>query len=364
MQCADRVDVDSLRALCAGFTNVAQSAFLANMSHETRTPLNAITGLAQMIRRGGITPQQADQLSRLEGASNHLLDIINAILDLSKVEAGKLTHEHKTFGVADIFGQVVSIIQAQAHAKKLDIEVEHATVPPRRIGEPTRLRQALLNYAGNAVKLTERGRICQRARVTDDTPDGLQGRFEVEDTGVGTDPAVMPRLFAAFPQADNTATRRYGGTGLAITRRRTKRMGGDAGAGSEVGNGSTFGFTVRLARGQDAAPEPPAVSAGFDAKAQLKASHAGRCILLADGEPTNREITIMLLDGVGLVADFAEDGAQALRLATDNEYDLILKDMQMPRMDGWPAGHPTGSSARPRGPHPHPRPDRQRVFRA
>ncbi|MCB1889671.1 MAG: PocR ligand-binding domain-containing protein [Rhodocyclaceae bacterium] len=316
--------------------NIAKSAFLANMSHEIRTPLNAIAGMAQMIRRGGISEQQAEQLGRLEGASQHLLEIINAILDLSKIEAGKLCLEQASFSVVGLFDQVVSIIQAQASAKGLAIEVDHASVPPWLVGDPTRLRQALLNYAGNAIKFTDQGKITLRARVTDETPAGVRVRFEVEDTGVGIEPAAMARLFAAFEQADNTTTRQYGGTGLglAITKRLAELMGGDAGVGSEVGKGSTFWFSAWLARGQAPRTAANAEHPGGDAEAELRARFAGRHILLADDEPTNREITLMLLDDVRLIADVAADGAEALHLATENKYDLILMDMQMPRMDG------------------------------
>ncbi|MCB1954494.1 MAG: PocR ligand-binding domain-containing protein [Rhodocyclaceae bacterium] len=316
--------------------NIAKSAFLANMSHEIRTPLNAITGMAQMIRRGGVSEAQAEQLGRLEGASHHLLGIINAILDLSKIEAGKLSLEQASFSVVGLFDQVVSIIQAQASAKRLAIEVDHASVPPWLVGDPMRLRQALLNYAGNAVKFTNEGKIALRARVTDETPDGLLVRFEVADTGVGIAPEDRVRLFGAFEQADNTTTRQYGGTGLglAITRRLAELMGGEAGVSSEVGKGSTFWFSAWLARGRAPGSAADAEPSGRDAEAELRARFAGRRILLADDEPTNREITLMLLDDVRLIADVAADGAEALQLATAHPYDLVLMDMQMPRMDG------------------------------
>jgi PAS domain S-box-containing protein len=318
--------------------NVAKSAFLANMSHEIRTPLNAITGMAHLIRRSGVTPLQAERLAKLEAAGEHLLGIINAVLDLSKIEAGKFELEETPVRVESLIGNVASMLHERAHAKHLQLLSESTGLPgslPPLLGDPTRLQQALLNYATNAVKFTAQGSVTLRVRMVEEAPDSVLIRFEVQDTGIGIDPVALPKLFAAFEQADNTMTRKYGGTGLglAITRKFASLMGGDAGADSTPGVGSTFWFTVRLKKGDPSSVAAVAASSE-DAEAVLKRDHAGCRILLAEDEPINREITLMMLDDVGLVVDVAEDGVEAVALASQNTYDLILMDMQMPNMDG------------------------------
>ncbi|TCJ13858.1 response regulator [Parasulfuritortus cantonensis] len=315
--------------------NVAKSAFLANMSHEIRTPLNAITGMAHLIRRGGLTDKQDDQLAKLEAAGAHLLNIINAILELSKIEAGKFQLEHVPVDVNDLVGNVVTMIQAGAQAKRLRLATEVAPVPGVLYGDPTRLQQALLNYAGNAVKFTEAGSVTLRVHAVEEAPEAVLLRFEVTDTGIGLAPDTLAKLFTAFEQADNSTTRKYGGTGLglAVTRRLAELMGGGAGAESRPGAGSTFWFTARLERRAGAGGDAHAV-AQSDAEARLLRDHRGARLLLAEDEPINREITVLLLDDVGLKADAAADGAEAVAMAEANDYALILMDVQMPRLDG------------------------------
>jgi PAS domain S-box-containing protein len=315
--------------------NIAKSAFLANMSHEIRTPLNAITGMAYLLRRSGLSPQQSERLDKLETAGKHLLELINAILDLSKIEAGKFLLEQKPVMVDALVGNVISMLQARAQAKGLQLRVDLPPVPGPLIGDPTRLQQALLNYVGNAVKFTEAGSVTVRAQVLESSAEGALLRFEVQDTGIGIDPAAAGKLFGAFEQADNSITRKYGGTGLglAITQKLAQLMGGDAGASSTPGVGSLFWFTVRLRKAVDTRLPVPGVDAS-NAEAVLRRSHAGSRILLVEDEPVNREIALMLLTDAGLATDAAADGEQALELAASRPYDLILMDMQMPRMDG------------------------------
>ena len=315
--------------------NVAKSAFLANMSHEIRTPLNAITGMAHLIRRSGLSDEQSARLDKLEAAGEHLLEIINAILDLSKIEAGKMTVEGLPLRIESILANVVSMIQERAHAKHLKLVTQCDELPHHLLGDVTRLQQALLNYATNAVKFTEQGTITLRVKVDDVTAGSALIRFEVQDTGVGIDQIVLPKLFAAFEQADNTTTRKYGGTGLglAITKKLAQLMGGDANATSTPGMGSTFWLTARL-RIDASRKAAEALLPKKDSELALKHDHKGRRILLAEDEPINREITLMMLDDVGQVVDVAEDGVLAVELASKNKYDLILMDMQMPNMDG------------------------------
>ena len=319
----------------AEMANIAKSAFLANMSHEIRTPLNAITGMAHLIRRDGLTVRQADRLGKLEVASQHLLETINAVLDLSKIEAGKFELAHLPVQVEDIVSNVVAMMAAQARANENELLTELAPLPWPLEGDPTRLRQALLNYVGNAVKFTQAGTITLRVNVMEETAQDVMLRFEVADTGIGIDSSVMPKLFSAFEQADNSTTRSYGGTGLglAITKKIAQLSGGDAGAESVPGRGSTFWFSARLQKA-DHHDQGSAVMSAEKVEQALKHDYAGKRILLVEDEPVNQEITLFLLGEVGMAADFAADGVEAVDKAGCNAYDLILMDMQMPRMDG------------------------------
>ncbi len=313
----------------------AKSAFLANMSHEIRTPMNAILGLTHLLQRDGPTPEQMERLCKVNGSASHLLSIINDILDLSKIEAGKLILEQSDFHVDAIFDHVKSMLKEQAGSKELEIEVDKNGVPQWLRGDPTRLRQALLNYAGNAIKFTERGKISLRAKMLEDRGDELLLRFEVQDTGIGIEPEKLPNLFQAFEQADTSTTRRYGGTGLGlvITRYLAQMMGGDAGAESEPGLGSIFWFTVRLGHGHNVQTTVPEPKIG-DAETMLRTQHAGTCILLVEDNAINREVALELLYGVGLTVDTAENGLEAVEKSQANAYAMILMDVQMPEMDG------------------------------
>lgn len=321
--------------IAAEAANVSKSAFLANMSHEIRTPMNAILGLTHLLRSEGLSPQQAERLAKIESASQHLLSIINDILDLSKIEAGRIQLEHRDFQLYDILDHVQSLTFDQAAAKNLSIAIEADAVPIWLRGDPTRLRQALLNYVSNAVKFTERGRIILRAKVLEDDGERLRLRFEVEDSGIGIAPEKLPILFQAFEQADLSTTRKFGGTGLglAITRHLAKLMGGETGASSRLGVGSIFWLTVRVEHGSGIAGSL-ADRAVKDVEKRLRHEKAGAHVLLAEDNAVNREVAVELLRMVGVLVDVAEDGAVALSKSRLTDYDLILMDMQMPGMDG------------------------------
>jgi signal transduction histidine kinase/CheY-like chemotaxis protein len=314
--------------------NIAKSSFLANMSHEIRTPLNAITGMAYLLRRTGLTQQQTDKLKKIEIAGEHLLEIINDVLDLSKIEAGKFTLESVPVHVGALLDNVASMISQRANDKQLSLGIETFAIAHPVEGDPTRLKQALLNYAANAVKFTQQGRVTLRARQENVTDTSITVRFEVEDTGVGIAQSAIPKLFSAFEQADASLTRNYGGTGLGlvITKKIAEQMGGSAGVTSIEGQGSTFWFTATLHRVQHTIYGKPQSEAGI-AEESLR-ELGGIRILVVDDEPVNRVIVKILFDEVGLGIDLAEDGQEAIEMASSVRYDLILMDMQMPRLDG------------------------------
>lgn len=317
--------------------NRAKSAFLANMSHEIRTPLNAITGMAHLIRKAGLKPEQAERLDKLEDASDHLLKVLSDILDLSKIEAGKLVLEEVPVDIPDVVANVVAMLSGKAQEKHLALDsvIEPTLSGLELLGDKTRLQQALLNYVNNAIKFTERGRISIRTCILDEGEASALILFEVSDTGIGIAPGGMSSLFGEFQQADNSITRKYGGTGLglAITKRLAGLMGGEVGIDTRVGAGSSFWFTARLKKGSgtelqkdDTPLENP--------ETVLKRDYPGTRILLAEDDPINREVARSLLEEFPFVVDEAEDGLQALEQASRNPYDLILMDLQMPRMGG------------------------------
>lgn len=313
-----------------------KSTFLANMSHEIRSPLNGVLGMAHILRREGVTPAQAEKLDKIDAAGQHLLGVINDILDISKIEAGKLVLENTEVNVKAIVGNVCAMLLERAHAKSLALTAEIPPLPFNLRGDPTRIQQALINYVTNAIKFSEAGTISLRVRLIKEDSMSVLLHFEVQDAGIGISPEAGARLFATFEQADNSTTRKFGGTGLglAITRHLAEAMGGSAGFESTLGQGSSFWFSARLEKDLNGFPAiHVAVPAGA-AEVVLMRDFSGSRILLVEDEPINREIATALLEEVGLVIDAAEDGNIAVDMAADNDYALILMDMQLPTLDG------------------------------
>ncbi len=332
--------------------NRAKSTFLANMSHELRTPINGIMGMLHMAKRRMDDPVGSAQLDKAHDAAHHLLGVLNDILDLSKIEAGRLVLEDKPLQLADILDTLTGVLGHRAAEKGLSLETELpdalARLPLQ--GDPLRLGQILLNLAGNAIKFTNQGSVRIRVRPLTETPAAVQVRFDISDTGIGIEPGVRERLFASFEQADSSMTRKYGGTGLGlvISKQLVQHMGGEIGVESTPGAGSTFWFTVRLVRRKvDAVPPAPTFD-GANAEDRLRRDHAGTHVLLAEDEPVNREVACFQMEDIGFVVDIAENGREALDLACRNDYDLILMDMQMPIMNGVDAARAIRAESRNR----------------
>jgi two-component system, sensor histidine kinase and response regulator len=329
-----------------------KSDFLANMSHEIRTPMNAIIGMAHLVLRSELTPTQRDYLLKIQKSSLHLLGIINDILDLSKVDAGKIAIEQVDFDILRIYHDVVGIIAQKAAAKGVGFTIDVAPdVPPHLVGDPLRLGQILINFADNAVKFTERGEITIRITVAELSPSEVLLRFMVSDTGIGMTAEQQTRLFRAFEQGDTSTTRRYGGTGLGlvISKRLALLMGGEVGVESESGVGSTFWFTARLGLGTGEKQLQPPPADRHVSRTQLEDDHAadlpgmlprglsaiaGARILLVEDNDLNQEMATELLRQDGFVVDLADNGAMAVEKVQQTVYDLVLMDMQMPVMDG------------------------------
>jgi len=315
--------------------NRAKSAFIANMSHEIRTPMNAVIGLAHLLQRNNPRPEQGERLGKIVNAADHLLAILNDILDLSKIEAGKFELHPGEIHTAALHGRLIALFAEQAEIKGLQLKIELDKLPPILQGDATRTGQLLINYVSNALKFTERGSISVFADILAEDESSLFVRFSVRDSGIGLSPEEARRVFEAFEQADNSTTRRHGGTGLglAINRRLATLMGGEAGVTSQPGVGSTFWFTARFGKLGSAGshlPETP----HLPIDAQLAERHGGSRLLVVDDTQINLEVAVELLEAVGFCVDTARNGAEALELAGQNTYAAILMDIQMPVMDG------------------------------
>jgi two-component system, sensor histidine kinase and response regulator len=312
--------------------NRTKSSFLANMSHELRTPMNAILGMTHLALEDGLPDKQRDYVQKAHSAASSLLQILNDILDLSKIEAGQLALERIDFELESVVSEMADVIGLKAEQKGLELVFSASPDLPRRlIGDPTRLRQVLVNLASNAVKFTESGEVHVGMEVSpsaDDGSDSIELHGWVRDTGMGMSSEEMSHLFEPFVQADNSTTRRFGGTGLGlvISRQLVERMGGRMWVDSEPGRGSTFHFSARFGRSVPRAP----------ARAWMANELRGQRVLLVDDNLSALEALGNMLEALGVIVDSAAGGEQALRLidASPEPHTWYLLDWKMPGMDG------------------------------
>jgi PAS domain S-box-containing protein len=307
----------------------AKAQFLANMSHEIRTPMNGVLGVLQLLEAEALSPSGRQLLAEARACGQMLAQLLDDVIDFSRIEAGRLELSPQPMDAADILESVVRLLTPQAVSKGLRLNSRVAGGEAWIMADPVRLRQALFNLLGNAVKFTDRGQVQARLLVKDQ-PDGRRRlRFEIADTGVGIPAAAQASLFQRFQQADETTHRRFGGSGLglAITRTLAELMGGEVGFRSREGRGSTFWIELT------ADPATPAKAVAPTADGLLD----GTRILVVEDNATNRLVVTMMLQALGAQVETASDGALGLKAVQDQPFDLVLMDVRMPHMDGMEA---------------------------
>ncbi|WP_136515383.1 response regulator [Geomonas edaphica] len=335
--------------------NRAKSQFLANMSHEIRTPMNGVLGMAELLLRTDLDQRQRGYAEMLHHSGASLLAIINDILNISKIEAGKLELEKITFDLHDAVQGAVELYREVGRRKGVAVELEVAAKVPRHaVGDPNRLRQVLINIIDNGLKFTEQGSVEVRVNLIEESGAGHHVGFEVKDTGIGIPAQALDTVFDLFAQVDGSTTRRYGGTGLglAIAKQLVELMGGEIGVESEPGKGSTFSFIVFLGKAPQA-PELQRETSNREAYADeenFEAAFAAH-VLLAEDNPVNCEVAHAMITALGCQVDVVQNGVQAIAALSCKEYDLVFMDCQMPELDGYEATHAIRSKERGTGRH-------------
>ncbi len=324
----------------ADAANEAKSNFLSRMSHEIRTPMNAIIGYADILREGVQDPaDQKQYLSTIHASGEHLMTLINDILDLSKIEAGQMTLEKRSFAIAPLLAQVISTLKLKTEQNNLELSLKiDGSIPAHIVNDETRLRQVLINIIGNAVKFTKQGGVMLVARMA---PSGQQLQFDVVDTGVGIPATSLDAIFKPFSQADDSVTRKFGGTGLglAICKELSESMGGSIGVKSEEGIGTVFSFTIETgeidAQTSWVTNEDFATSAAIEPAQQTTGTRfESKHILVVDDGHTNRKLAGLILSRMGLTFEEACNGKEAIDKIAQNKFDVVLMDISMPVMDG------------------------------